>query len=612
MTKSGASHPKVLIVGAGPTGLTLALLLARAGLRTALIERNDGPQPHPAACILSTRTMEVFREIGVAQEILERCQDVFERSTITWVTTLAGTELGRCSAAPEDLEALRALSPVHALHFPQNRLEPLLWEKVRRSPLVDFRPGQDGVAVEESDGGITLRTVAGNGDAATLAGDYLVACDGATGPIRRLIGIETEGPALQHMIGVYFTADLGRFVDHRKSILYWVLNETVFGVLIAHWLPREWVLFVPYFPPQQSPEDFSEGRCRALVEAAVGAPVSDLDIRLVRPWTLAARLAERYRRGRVFLAGDAAHSFPPTGGLGLNTGVQDVHNLAWKLAATLKGHADPALLETYEQERRPVAATNLAHSVRNFDNMNDLSRVVGLDHRHLRRLRAVQNLALFRRLPQRWQRGTVDAALRFALGRLATLRAETPKGAAARAEFARRIPGQAPHYRFLGLDLGFSYERGAFRAEATPKPEAADPVIDYRPTTWPSARLPHVWVRTEGARRAIHDAIAPDALTLLAHEAGAGAWRAALAGLDPAPPMPVRLLCVGATADADLQDPDGAWAGLSETGPTGAVLVRPDGHVAWRAPALPEAPARALAAVLREVLCLDWRNCRKP
>ncbi|MGI9384298.1 MAG: FAD-dependent monooxygenase [Methyloligellaceae bacterium] len=605
MTTSGTSRPKVLIVGAGPTGLTLALLLARAGIRCALLERNTSPQAHPAACILNTRTMEVFREIGAAEDILQRCQDVFERSNITWVTTLAGHELGRCSAAPEDLEALRALSPVHALHFPQNRLEPLLWQKVRDCPLIDFRPGHDCVAVEEIDGGVIARLADSAGDPASLTGDYLIACDGATGPTRRSIGIHADGPVLQHMIGVYFSADLARFVDHRKSILYWVLNKTAFGVLIAHWLPSEWVLFLPYFPPQQSPDDFSEERCRALVEGAIGAPAPDLDIRLVRPWTLAAKLASNYRRGHIFLAGDAAHSFPPTGGLGLNTGVQDAHNLAWKLAAVIKGFAGPALLETYEQERRPVAQTNLAHSVRNFENMGDLSRVVGLDHRHLRHLQAVQNSTLFRYLPRGWQIGVVNAALRFALGRLAKLDAETPRAAAARAAFQRRIPGQAPHYRFLGLDLGFTYERGAFRPDADPKPEAGNPITDYRPTTWPSARLPHFWTETMGARRSVHDVLAPDALTLLTHEDGAGAWRAALAALDPAPAMPVHCLSIGATAKADLLDPGEAWPALSETGPAGAVLVRPDGHVAWRARALPDTPASELSAVLREVLCLD-------
>ena len=144
------SGSQVVIVGAGPTGLSLALLLARAGIRSTIVERNTAPQAHPAACILNTRTMEIFREIGVADTILERCQNVFERADITWVTSLAGRELGRCSALPDDLAAILALSPVHATHYPQNRLEPLLWEMVSRNALIAFLPGHECIAVRET------------------------------------------------------------------------------------------------------------------------------------------------------------------------------------------------------------------------------------------------------------------------------------------------------------------------------------------------------------------------------------------------------------------------------------------------------------------------------
>ena len=249
----------------------------------------------------------------------------------------------------------------------------------------------------------------------------------------------------------------------------------------------------------------------------------DLEIKLVKPWSLGAAVAERYRHGRLFLAGDAAHSFPPTGGLGLNTGVQDAHNLAWKLAAVLRDEAGPDLLDTYETERRPVARINLDHSVANFDQMSDLLQVVGLSLAQQERLQAAQNSRMFTSLPVRWQRNAINIALKQALAPLQIFSEASGRGERARHEFELRIPGQARHYRFAGLDLGFAYEKGAVIPDGTPRPVADDPVIDYRPTTWPGSRLPHFDVVRAGETISIHDAILPIRLHApYRHPGGAG------------------------------------------------------------------------------------------
>ncbi len=594
---------RIVVVGAGPTGLTLALLLARAGIRVTLVERNTAPQAHPAACILDTRTIEVFRETGQADRVLAESQDPFERAGITWVTNLAERELGRCSALPPDLEGFVAASPVHATVFPQNRLEPILWEAVRAEPLVDFRAGHDCVSIHETDDGVTCTLSSGDRQMEVSA-DYLVGCDGIGSPVRRLAGIGHDGKTIQHMIGVYFTADLSRLVDHRKSILYWTLNPDALGVLIAHWLPVEWVLFVPYYPPQQAAESYTESRCRSLVEHAVGYTPPDLEIKLVRPWSLGAAVSERYREGRVFLAGDAAHSFPPTGGLGLNTGVQDAHNLAWKLAAVLRAEAGAELLDTYEIERRPVARANLEHSIANFEQMSDLLDIVGLSLKQQERLQAAQSSAIFTSLPPRWQRNAINIALRQALAPLRILSEASGRGEHARHEFERRIPAQARHYRFAGLDLGFAYDRGAVIPDGTDRPLGDDPVLDYRPTTCPGSRLPHFMGERDGVAIPVHDALVPHGFTLLVGPHAAPAWRQAVRSVAATLRMPVGCLVVGTGGDVDFRDIAGAWPTVSEIGRGGAVLVRPDHHVAWRSHGLPDDPVEALDRALRRVLSL--------
>jgi 2-polyprenyl-6-methoxyphenol hydroxylase-like FAD-dependent oxidoreductase len=599
MTRAGKdSEADVLIVGAGPTGCTLALLLARLGIPVALVERRDQPQQHPAACILNTRTLEVFREIGLEAPVRAAAQDVFERGLITWVVSLAGRELGRCCAIPDEFQSGPPVSPTHTMVFPQHRLEPMLWRRVEDAG-IPFHRQHECLRVNQGPSGVT----------ATFASEvvrhasYLVACDGASSSVRRSLGLAMNGPILQHMIGIHFLADLGRFVEHRKGVLYWVLNRDVLGVLIAHWLPTEWVLFTPYFPPQQSPDRLTPPACRELIAAAVGTrDLPGLEVRQVGAWVLSARLAQRLQLGRVFLAGDAAHTFPPTGGWGLNTGVQEAHNLAWKLAAVLRGRASPQLLQTYEAERRPVAEANLQHSVRNYETLNELNKVVGLDLGHLRKLTAVQNSRVFRALPGAWQRGLVDAALRWARKRLSLLDSDGSQGDRARARFRALLPDQAPHYRSLGLDLGFAYTQGAVIPEASPQPQADDPVEHYRPTTWPGSRLPHFWVHRGEAVLALHDVLDPEGFLLLTDVPGGQTWRAAARSLQADFAMPVTCLTLGEPGAADLVDPQSRWPSLSEVGPGGAVLVRPDGHVAWRCTHPPAAPAEELRMVLERLL----------
>jgi hypothetical protein len=317
---------------------------------------------------------------------------------------------------------------------------------------------------------------------------------------------------------------------------------------------------------------------------------------------MAARMAETFQRGRVLLAGDAAHIIPPTGGLGLNTGVQDAHNLAWKLSAVLKGHAAPALIDTYEPERRPVAHRNTEQSVRNLQRNQGLFDAVGLKMSRRERLTALQNSRIFRLLPQSWQLGALRWLVRTGMRKLAVLDDPGPRGEQAREALTSILPSGSDHYR-LGMDMGYAYRHGAVISEDTPMPEAANPVTDYRPTTWPGARLPHFWVSREGGEpTAIHDVFPPESYVLLTTPAGKAVWQAALTEAAAGLAVPVACFSVGRPGEADLADTAGAWPRLSEVEPTGALLVRPDAHVAWRCRQAPASSAEELRAVLGRLL----------
>jgi 2-polyprenyl-6-methoxyphenol hydroxylase-like FAD-dependent oxidoreductase len=596
-------YQPVLIVGAGPTGLTLALLLARLGVRSVVIERDAGPIGHGAAHIINTRTMEVWREIGIEPHLREAMPDPKEAAFISWVYTLSGRLLGRTPAAPPDFDAVLALSPTHSAFFPQNRLEGLLWQRARQAPEIDFRPAHEAVAIEQDADGVRLTARhRDSGEPVTVRGSYLVACDGASSSVRRMLGIRTEGPIYQHMLGLFFRADLGEMIRGKESLLFWVMNPKVAGVLIAYTLPTEWALNAPYFPPQEKPEDFTKEVCLDRIRTALGTDVPDLELLDASPWVMAARMAETFQRGRVLLAGDAAHIIPPTGGLGLNTGVQDAHNLAWKLSAVLKGYAAPSLIDTYEPERRPVAQRNTEQSVRNLQRNQGLYDAVGLKMSRRERLTALQNSRIFRLLPGSWQLGALRWLVRTGMRKLAVLDDPGPRGEQAREALTRILPRGSDHYR-LGMDMGYAYRRGAVIPEDTPMPEAANPVTDYRPTTWPGARLPHFWVSREGGPpTAIHDVLPPESYVLLTSPAGKAVWQAALSEAAAGLAMPVACFSIGPPGEADLADAEGAWQRLSEVEPTGALLVRPDAHVAWRSRQAPASPAEELRAVLGRLL----------
>ncbi len=563
------SDSRVLIVGAGPAGATAALLLAEHGIDTLVVERRPAPSTHPAAHVLSTRTLEIFRELGLEHEVRRLSSPLYELRDILYATSLTGPELGRITIYdPESTEAhwIQTLSPTRAANLSQHVLGQLLWERLDACNRVEFQRGSVYQDHRETSDGVEVRVTGPDGDGEWVAtGRYLIGADGAGSQVRRSCGLQMRGPVLQHVISVHFSADLRPYLWSRRAPVIWTFTPCGLGIIIVHSSPGDFVFQIPYFPPVQRLEDFSTDDCRRRIRDAVGSRDLTVDIRSVQSWAMTAQVADRYRDGRIFLIGDAAHRFPPTGGLGLNTGVHDAHNLAWKLAWDISGRAPADLLDTYEAERRPIGIANTEHSVTNFDGLTDVFAAIGLPRSGTRVLQALAESRLMAALPPHVSRRMLAALIAGAMRRISLATSRGRIGARIRSGVREVIARQGGHYRTWGLDLGVHYGHGFLDERHT-----IDDVVDiecYTPIVRVGGRLPHAWVQYNGARVSTLDLPARDTLTVLTASQHESSWR------DAQKAVGHRLTVIGVDLAACGEPLRSLSAGQ-------ALLLRPDAHIA--------------------------------
>ena len=538
----------VLIVGGGPVGMTAAILLAQLGVESVLVERRDTPDGAPAAHVVNARTFEILRAGGLDASLIDAaCKDPEDAGFVRWVTTLSGAELGRLPFERQGDDVL-AFTPTPLRNLSQHRLEPILLEHLKKRGAGSLWQGHEWEAAEQNADGITSRVrELASGRVREIRSRYLLAADGAGSRVRKSTGIAMVGPAsLRSFVMIHFEANLRGLVGDRPGVLYWTTEPGSVGTFIAHDIDSTWVYMHAWDPEQEKLESFSEAACAEIVRRALGVPRFDYPIRTVRSWNMSLQVAECYRDGRIFLVGDAAHRFPPTGGLGLNTGVQDAHNLAWKLAAVEAGWAPESLLDSYDTERRPIARVNADVSGRNAAKLFEVYQALGT--------------------PGDDQRDRLRSA----------------------------IENQAEHFDMLGLQLGFCYEAGALVPDGSARPVVANPVREYVPTGRPGARLPHAWTVRDGVRVSTLDLLAPGRFTLIHGPAGARWAQAATSLGSPA----IDALAIG----REIADTDGAWTRLLGLEADGALLVRPDQHIAWRSPRLVADPHGALRAAFDVIL----------
>lgn len=489
---------EVLIVGGGPVGLTARALLERWGVRTLLVEKHTELSPFPRSRLINVRTMEIFRQLELAERITAAAFAP-EYGRIRFRDTLYAPDFA--SAAMIGVNGPVPESPVTGAVTSQDRLEPTLLGAAASE--VRFGVELVGLA-EEADSVVALLADHGSGRRTRVRARYVLAADGAGSTVRGLLGIGTEGPgAVGRVTTVVFDADLGPWSARQPAGVY----LTSQGSFLPLYPEGGWALFVP------TPEDPDGADWPGLVVRSLGAEAT-VDVLRVQHWVVNAFVADRFRHGRTLLAGDAAHAIPPAGGLGMNLGVADVHNLCWKLAGVLRGWAGPALLDSYERERRPVAHRTLGQAVENSKMMFQVQDV----------------------------------------------RREQLGAGAARVPEHVEPPWSEQYFAQLGLVLGVAYRSDAVLTgdgRSTMPPETG---TTYVPTAEPGHRVPHLWL-TDG--RSTLDAFG-EWFTLLT--SAPADWQS-----PGTPPWPLRVEPLPAEHTDQWDLP-----------PRGALLVRPDGHIAAR------------------------------
>ncbi|MEV7445819.1 FAD-dependent monooxygenase [Streptomyces sp. NPDC091204] len=525
----------VLIVGGSLVGLCTSLFLGRHGISHMLVEKHAGTSMHPRGRGINVRTMELFRVACVEDRIREAASVLADNHGILQGGSLTGDDQEWLFEQIDPGGALARFSPSAWCLCSQNDIEPVLMS-VTPGLGADLRFSTELLSFEQDPGGVTaIVKDRESGEHSTVRADYLVAADGPRSPVREALRIgQTGSGALFHNVSITFRSRmLADVVGDRRFIVCYLTKPDADGALLPVDNSERWVFHAPWHPDRgETLEDFTDERCVEHIRRAVGAPDLDVEITGKAPWHAAERVAQRYVAGRVFLAGDSAHEMSPTGAFGSNTGIQDAHNLAWKLAAVLDGAAGPGLLETYEAERLPVArATSERASARSAE------------HSH----------PGYEPDPE-----TVPEA---------------------QPEPAQGGGGGGRQGGVLSVAMGYRYNQGAVLGTDPDQPVVPERM---RLRGEPGTRAPHMWLHVPGEERPKSTVDLYERSFVLLSSEGTP-WSGAAGSV--AKRMNVRLdaYAIGTGPEADLIPASGGdWAEAHGTTAAGAVLVRPDGFVAWR------------------------------
>ncbi|MFE4958933.1 FAD-dependent oxidoreductase [Streptomyces sp. NPDC056653] len=578
MKSTHAYDTDVLVVGSGPAGGSAALLLATYGIRTLLVTKYGWLANTPRAHITNQRTMEVLRDLGVDAEAAAAGSPAELMGDTVLCTALAGEEIGRIRSwgtGPHTATEYGAASPVQMIDLPQTYLEPILVKNAaERGAKVRF--DTEFLSLEQDADGVTARLRDRlRGDEFTVRARYLIGADGSRSGVAEQVGLPIAGQSGKAgSMNITFKADLSRHVAHRPSVLYWVMRPGAHMGGIGMGLVRmvrpwnEWLLVWGYDIDQPPPE-MDEETARDIVHDLIGDRDIPVEITSSSLWTVNHSYATTYSAGRVFCAGDAVHRHPPSNGLGSNTSIQDSYNLAWKLAMVIRGQAGPGLLDSYTAERAPVGKQIVDRANLSRDQFGPIFQALGLDE----------------------YSEEDDIA-----GGLATCRSETADGTKRRQALEEAIQLKNYEFNAHGVEMNQRYVSSAVVPDGDAgEVWARDPELFHQPSTRPGAKLPHAWlVDGDGNRLSTLDVVGKGTFTVLTGLSGSE-WEAAAAECGNALGIPLTCVRIGSENSRDAY---GEWRRTSEMPEDGCLLVRPDGHIAWRSSGPPQADSSACAELL--------------
>ncbi|MBV1933590.1 MAG: FAD-dependent monooxygenase [Parvibaculaceae bacterium] len=518
----------VLIVGAGPTGLLGSILLSQLGIDHVVIDRKTAIHPAPAAHVINTRTLEIYRQAGLDMDRVYGASTHAMPRYISWVTALTEPPLGQFDLMGDEASLTRRFSASRDLtsNISQNRLEEVLLEKAGASPHATILLGHAWLGFEDGNATDVSRVKTDKDEDLAIEARFTLAADGASSPIARALGISKKGDAsLERFLNLTCHVNIQKVTGCGETLLYWNLHPTMESIVIVH-DPENLSVVMLRLQDGVATPDRAESE-KALQEL-FGEDV-DVDILFTDEWNMAAQVAARFQHENVFLVGDAAHRFPPSGGLGLNTGAGDIHNLVWKINAVLSAGGNDDLLESYETERRPVALRNCFVSKQNYLKMGEIPELLGL-------------LDLKGASPSEG----VDRC---------TKRLASEVGF--KDHLQEVIEKQREHFDMLGLELGYIYGDADHDTD----------VAMYAPSLKAGARLPHIPMN-EGAGSTL-DYVLGDQYSLLCSQVPTAEVTASI-GYQHAKGLPMAI---------DIINDENVVKALSITADNW-VLVRPDGHIA--------------------------------
>ena len=572
----------VLVVGSGPAGGSAALFLSTYGVDNMMLTKYRWTANTPRSHITNQRTVEIMRDMSLEQPLIDQGTPNHLMGDTVFCTSLAGEELSRLhtwGTHPLRRGHYELASPSKHVDLPQTLFEPILLRAAAERG-THVRLDTEFLHFVQDDDGVTATVLDRvGGSTYEIRAKYLLGGDGGRSVIAQQLGLPFEGQAdVAGSMNIVFEADLSHLVAHRPSVLYWVLQpgSNIGGIglglvrMVRPW--NEWLIVWGY-DINEPPPEVDEAQARQIAHNLIGDDSIPVRITSTSLWTNNKLYATRYSEGRVFCMGDAVHRHPPSNGLGSNTSVQDSYNLAWKLALVLQGKADPALLRTYDDERAPVGKQIVLRANKSIEEFGPIFDALGL-----------------------LETNDPDQMIRNVGAR----RDDTPEAAVQREKL--RVAIELKNYEFNahGVELGQRYRSAAVVPDGTPEPEYdQDPELYYHPTTWPGARLPHCWLGRDGQRVSTLDLAGKGRFALLTGISGS-AWEDAARAVAEATGVEIACFVIGpGRGVTDLYDD---WARAREVEESGCVLVRPDGHVAWRRATVAEDCTSELQRALGQIL----------